>query len=341
MYLRPSLLCTSLLLTACPKKDADLPVSPALQATPTTGAPVSHADTEPDATASLAEGLLKTLNLQTILLDPGEEPRSSLSFALEPARLDWGMTLVNGVQIDIDLPTGETQTQTLSTPPVTLHYQTTLVPGPDEGTFRHGTTFRDVTVDAAEDDPTASVLSQQYAFLTGFDFGQIMTPDGTVIGIDVDTSLPGVEQLALVMTDQLKNHRVPFPAEPVGNGGSWKTETSANMSGMAVAVSTTYTLVDRRDAEAEVSLSSVVSLTGDMQLPGLPPEAKLVVEAFNITGEGTMTLDLTTMASEGDLKMGGDIKMGMTGPDGSAIGMAMRMAMDITLTVNESADTDN
>jgi hypothetical protein len=78
-----------------------------------------------------------------------------------------------------------------------------------------------------------------------------------------------MRQMAAQAKSTLDIAMLPFPAEPVGVGAQWRRESRAESAGVAVALTSTYELVERSKASVRVKRTVVAKADpGVITLPG-------------------------------------------------------------------------
>lgn len=115
-------------------------------------------------------------------------------------------------------------------------------------------------------------------------------------------SVKGAEGLPMQFLDELRKGleqvSVPWlPAEAVGAGARWVVRERSVLFGLQVLGSTVFELRSLEGDRLDVAYKTTFTAApGEFQLPGLPKGVQVDVLAFEGSGEGTTSVDLTRLA---------------------------------------------
>lgn len=243
------------------------------------------------------------------LLDPGAEPREVLRFSVaEGAQFRATMTTEMGITIEV---AGE-QAPAPTLPPILADLSATVNKVAANGDIDY--TFAFESMRAGEGIVLSPEAQQSFDQISGITGQAVMTANGEQTHVDLDipsdvqpemrTSLEG-------MSSQLGKLTAPFPTEPVGIGGSWRTTASAELNGLRTDVVTTYTLRERNGDQYRTELSYEQSAPDqDANIPGLPPGVRAHVSGMAVSGSGEINGSLSQVfPATSTMQGGGTIDM--------------------------------
>jgi len=265
--------------------------------------------TPADQAWKMLEGM--DLVAETTMINPGKGPRRLLVQKPVPGseqhletRLE--QTMAMGMSMG-----GETQSVPSTAQPVVVMRQTHRVgQAAADGAVPVNVEMVDIRLEGG-DPAMADAMRAGLEPMRGLDFRAWIAADGAVRQIDVDPSVDeGVFQAVQGMADQFTNQLPAFPAEPVGVGASWTVRTDINMGGMEMITNQTLTITSITDSAVELDVTmSMNKGDGPVNIPGLPPEAKIDISRLEGVGKGTMRVHLKSLVVEQDMTMDADMAM--------------------------------
>lgn len=260
------------------------------------GSDASDADETEDVPSPTAV-TLPVSDATTTLLDAGAQPRGILAPIASPDEQSAVLTTSSSILQSID----DQPPQDFSTPPVTTPLTATSAPSRTEGGI-------EVSMILGQSTTPDATLSGNLAATEGSEAGWTLTPAGAVTALIIDPS-PDASDIARAAVEQALSQAVyrviPFPGEPVGEGAQW-TVTQEVVSGIALTQETTVTLTSIEDGVATLDLA--VSQSAQQPIWQLPDgEGSLNIEAFDLSGTGSVTVDLDRpLPVAGSITVGGD-----------------------------------
>lgn len=269
-------------------KDADKKTEPTSQATAT---PTDVDDSD--------DSDLDDLTSKVELIDAGSGDLQQLRLNVTEGQVEtWTMEMTNDTEV-----MGQTVSMPMS------FTMTSTVDEVDEETIETTLTYDDVKLDMSGiPGMPKGMMDQMTDLLKGMsvelDYDRLgaITDSDFALPADMPAELSGMlDQIGSQMT----LNTAPFPAEPVGVGATWKSETPINTGGLTMEQVATYELVARDGDDYTIKIDSTMS-----------PEPGATMEGVEIT-EGTTTV---TGTIEGNL--------GQLGPNGTMDTVAkMTMSM--------------
>lgn len=178
------------------------------------------------------------------------------------------------------------------------------------------------------------VNAMQQAYETIRDFSGAMDISPLGVATNVSINIPeGVDDTVRSILDDMQKSLTQLsmllPTEPVGVGARWVARQTLLVRGIAVEQSINYQL-DSRDGDVLVIQSNAAQTAHDatMQLPGLPPSARIVVDALESTGSGQAEVNLTALVPTADSTVHTNIAARIIA-DGQEQALGLRMELSI------------
>jgi hypothetical protein len=230
----------------------------------------------------------------------GSAPRVALRF-----RLRRGSTAQVAITTDVGVTqAGPAGPQTVDPPPVvqTLRFRVGTVASDGSAEVAFEVTGADVGRGNALSAAEVATYRDALGVLKGIHGTGTLSPLGQ-FRVDQLAVPPGVSPSVRSQVDALRNqvsNLAPvLPSDAVGVGGSWTAATTTTVGGATVQQSVTYTVtaVDG-DRIAYRSMTTATAARQPLALPGLPAGTVATLVSSTLTGTGTGTLDLTSVASK-------------------------------------------
>lgn len=273
------------------------------------------------------------------VLDAGSDPRQRLLLQPEVGA-ELQRTMVANVGITLEVDGEELPAPTLPATQLVLRAQVDDVA--DDGTITTTVTFVDV---AALDEPGVdpAVLAQTNAALAQMNG---LTGTGTTdrhggsANVTLDTSTitdPTLASSLESLTSQLTNLTAPLPAQPVGEGASWRVERSATLNGVQTDTATTYTLQSHSGNDYVLAVEQEATAPpGPAEIPGLPAGVSATIESFLVSGTGEVQgrldqplPDNSTIEGSGDI----ELTIGQDGADSGSV--SQHLILEVSLAPSE------
>lgn len=254
----------------------------------------------PTSTATSTEVTVPVAAVTAVVLEPGAEPRSRIRLT-PPVDTSQQVALTTASQVFQSI--GDQPAQDFSTPELTLPLTARVS---DAVSDASPSSLVDLRIDDATSPDAA--LAAALGPARGSEAGLTMSPSGAVSALRLDPT-PDSADIARSAIEQAfyqaVYRMVSFPEEEIGVGGVWEIHQQV-MSGMALDQVATASLLER-DGDL---------LTVHLRITQTPREAtwalpngsgRLNIDRYEMTGEGTMTIDLgRPLPIAGDLTVGGE-----------------------------------
>ena len=299
-----------------PSADGSPAPAPA-EASPATS---EAADPEPDASG-------------VTLITPGDEPRTELRYDLasgETSRATMRQTQALAQTID-----GQPATDI----EVTLLFDMVADVERDGDTYtarssvRNGRAGDDVDPQAAAALEASLAMLEDLTIVETFDArGQLL--DSEMEGLDALGGDPGL--LSTIEGIQQGNIAArALPAEPVGVGARWSVTADLEIQGIPMTQTTEYEVlsIDGDVVELAVTSTQEVAPGTEVGADDSAMGAGLEVQLWDVAGEGTMQLDLTSFFPTAEQRVAGRQEMAIT-VDGGTSALEQDVTNDLELTPN-------
>ena len=189
-----------------------------------------------------------------------------------------------------------------------------------DGGYEFAVTYLDIGFGEGTDPSVIEVSGPQLEQLVGItititvdEHGRLLSqsygrPAGADGATDFETLMQSIiGQMQLVY---------PFPAEPMGVGGSWRETRKVESNGISIMQETTYTVVSIDDGLATFEMNSVQRVEpGPIQLPGVPDDVDVSIEAWDLGATGSLATDFTSPTPAADVRFAGTQIMVGGGPE--------------------------
>ncbi|HEX6310501.1 MAG TPA: hypothetical protein VF152_02620 [Acidimicrobiia bacterium] len=224
---------------------------------------------------------------KVVLRDPGDAPREPLRWTIPPPGTSRTTTMTMEMEFggDAAAVSGPAGLE------MVMEMETTVVGVTPEGA---ATVAGRILSASSPSDPAADAALAP--LLGDFAWESDITPDGRTLATraDIPEGLdPTSEGVLEQILPQVQQATRPFPVEPVGTGATWRILEEIELGGVPVTQRTDQTLERRDGNEVEISVRMRQTVEpGPIDLPGVPPEARVTVRKWRMTGKGNQVLDL-------------------------------------------------
>lgn len=220
-----------------------------------------------------------------VLIDAGSEPRTELRFMLTAGTSELRMTQSQSISQTIDgLPLAEGEVQTINS-------VTSVTVTPNGDLFVVDSIIDSMAAAPDTDPAQAAILDAALSGSIGLTTQSIIDNRGLVDTASADNVNSEAVGELLDATSQTSS---PLPAEPVGVGAVWETTQNIVLFGLDVEQITTSTITAIEGNTVSLSTETVQNVepgsVGDVQ------GQQLIVEFWESTSTGTVTLDLTEVS---------------------------------------------
>lgn len=269
------------------------------------------------------------------VLDQGRGERVRLRYDLREGTVSrTALTVRLGAGVDVDAP-GFAGTY-VDLPPLRMHIETRVVAVDEAGRARCEVRMEAVSGVGAEGHDAWQIrhqLTQLMRALEALEASYTLEPSGVVTDVRVSGG-EGVRADARQHWDSLEDailhdFSAALPEVPVGVGAVWEVRRKLEQMGMVVEQTETFELLEI-DAEGRARLSLTLSQRAarqDVELPGLPSGAEVVVESLKTEGSGEVVFDPRRPdASEGGLTL--ELAAVMRADAPGAAEVVMKMLLD-------------
>jgi hypothetical protein len=266
------------------------------------------------------------------LLDAGAEPRTRLRYRLAGPQTEDMTTTMNttmATSFGPGMPAAE-----MATPAVRMLMSVTAAPAGKGELTSSMQVLQSDAVDAPGVLPgLAEKMGTELRKLVGMTVQSRLTTRGALI--KAETSLPpdapaSARGTAESMEGSLGRSSV-LPAEPVGVGARWETETQLHQNGMELRQTSRFRV--RELAGTRVGLDLEIEVTGGAQEIKLPSGngATAQLESLHGSGSGTLDLDLgSVVARRGHTDLDSQLAMRIPAAGQSlSVSTRMKMVMDL------------
>lgn len=292
-----------------------------------------------DPAANVTADLLAEVRFdqKITLISAGSGPKTVVRYVPEPgAAATYELKTRIGMDMSMTGPDGQPMSMPLGQmmPTTVLTMRHTVGQPVKNGMIPVKIEQTDVrVVDAAPE--MLEVMKQSLEQTRGMAFQVLVDPaTGRPVQLDVAPGTdPAIGQAIQGLADQMTQQMAMFPAEAIGRGAKWTTESDMNLSGMSMRAVQTSTVTAITPEALEMDVTTTMKIgQGPLQLPGMPPEAKVDITRFTGSGAGKMRVDLATLVTTGTVTMDVDMAMRIGGADAAMdMGMKMHQTTDMAL----------
>lgn len=189
-----------------------------------------------------------------------------------------------------------------------------------------------------------SVLQKQFKQLTGSQMNFVYDKRGQLKEMDIEFAGepdPATAKLLKQFSGSAQQSSGVFPKKSVGVGAIWSAPQKISLQGMDLSQSITYELLEMTEEQVKVGMEFVFEdgsqSFGDLfnSFP-VPEGAELDVSVFEMSGDGTMTMNLSQLlATDMDMTTDARVLMKMTSEDRPDMVMEMDMTSRVKIILEE------
>lgn len=244
------------------------------------------------------------------LLEPGEEPRTTLRYRLEVGQeedsivttaMSMGISMGEGMDMQMPVPTYD----------MTMHTRVDEITA--EGDLVIEYTITDVSVVATEETALmASTLEAELEKTVGIQGVAVMSPSGRIKSYrvsDYAQASAEMQQSLSTIEQSVQNSAIPFPDEAVGVGARWSAATSVTTNGFSIQQESIYTVTAIHEDGAEIGIT-LTQTAPEQDIPA--PGGAAIVHLNTLRGEavGRFVHDADAIMPTMELVL--DMKMDMS-----------------------------
>jgi hypothetical protein len=274
------------------------------------------------------------VGLKTELISEGEKPREKLRYARAPG-------LTENLVIEFGLATLIESSSTaaiVQSPVLALGLTTGAVDKVSEGVWRYPFAFKVIGVkmpegsDAAQAEEIARAVAPLGAVTGAFEVDERGLTRRADIVIPPQVSPRLVTLIGNIRTSLIT---VPLPEEEVGVGAQWKVQRLHQVGSIATTQTVTYSLLERK--ERMLRLGVALQQSAAPQEVAFDDGVTVQVDAYEVSGTGSMLMDLDAITPLGELRGTSDLR-GMLKHGGESEPLQASGAVDIMVSpVNTEA----
>ncbi len=236
------------------------------------------------------------------LLEAGEEPRATVSYALKKGP---SKPFTMGMDMAMSMKAGGMNLPATSLPRMVMLFDLTAGDRTAAGDWLVDGKLQRVDVEAkgATQEKLAGALRPTLDGMKGLAMTYYVNEKGHVH--DVKTTLPPTmpaqaAQLMSGMNQSIESMMAPLPDEPVGKGAKWEVIGRIAANGADLIQVSTFTLKDRKDSLLNLDVGvKQLAAKDEVNAPGMPPGATARIKSFQSSGAGSSSLDTTDVAPKG------------------------------------------
>jgi hypothetical protein len=222
--------------------------------------------------------------------------------------------VANDMSMTVTLPDGSTQPIPFvgMAPPIVQRLRSTIRGPREDGLVPARIESLDAYLQGEAAPEVAAGLERALANLRGLTFDLLFNveenrPTGIeAVGGAKTSELDLVQNLATQVSEQMTS----FPMDPIGVGAQWRYTVALDIYGLKfdTAATVTVTKVSRKALDFDV-VTTMAPAGGQLQVPGIPADARVELLSFDSTGTATQHVDLRTLITEGSQRSSVTMKM--------------------------------
>lgn len=247
------------------------------------------------------------------VVERGSEPRRELRLQAEAGQAFTSvMTMTLGMTMEVD---GQpVPPQPLPDTRVTMEVSVDDVS--DDGDISFSYRYASVEPVAGDDVDPAVVDAMRTALtqMQGITGRAVVSNRGVLVDSSIDASSVQDENMR-AMVDSLSTQTealtVPFPAEEVGRGATWRVTRQAKLMGIDTEMTLQYELVELEGETYSLAVEQeVTAAPGPADIPGVPAEAAVTIEDYLVKSTGSIDGTMVRiLPARSVLEGAGDIRL--------------------------------
>jgi hypothetical protein len=245
------------------------------------------------------------VGLKTELIEAGASPREQLRYARAPG-------LTENLVIELSLASfieASTAAVAVQAPMLALGLTTGAVDKVSEGVWRYPFAFKVIGVKMPEGAAPADIeeLSRAVAPLGAVTGTYEIDERGLTRRADIVVP-PHVSPRLVTLLGNVRSSliTVPLPEEDVGVGARWKVQRLHQVGSIATTQTVTYSLLERK--ERLLRLGVTLQQTAAPQEVPFEDGTVVQVEAYEVSGTGSMLMNLDAITPLGELRGTSDLR---------------------------------
>lgn len=255
-----------------------------------TSAPTSTASSEAATDTGATDTAIDTGGPEVTLIDPGAEPRTELRYQI-----------ANRHPVDATVRQEQEFTQTIDgqSSEVALTTLFDIVGGVQtEGdTFTMRASLENYRLGDDTDPAIRDAVESSLSAFNGVTIVETFDSSGHSLERTIENPNEfGGDPATMSMLESMLQQNAfssPLPTEPVGQGARWSITQEVDVQGIPITQVTETELVSVDDSAVELAFTSTQEVPqGPLTLDGVPGEVE--IETWDVTGEGTSVVDLTS-----------------------------------------------
>lgn len=242
------------------------------------------------------------------VLDPGDEPRAPLRYALVAGTSVTGTQSIDQYIRQVDQDGFGSSTRV---PTIDLGLELDVQEVQPDGTAR--VTFGFTSVEATGNGSAASsdqarAIEIALADITDLTGETTTSSRGVVLdtSFDVPDDLPDLlRSIVEQYESQVASLTPPLPEEPLGVGARWRATTEAELNGIEFSQEFVYTIESVTGTQLELSVTAKQrAAPQEIDVPNAPRGTEFRLLSYRAKGTGTTTIDLAApLPTESEVKL--------------------------------------
>ncbi|MHC4564875.1 MAG: hypothetical protein ACYTE3_03865 [Planctomycetota bacterium] len=240
------------------------------------------------------------------LLDPGAQPRTALRYKFQANRTE---TMIMEMSTAMVMEIGEQKQPETQVPTTRM---TMTLDGKEispEGDLRYEFKLEQAEVlpEPGANPAMVNAMKQSMSSTVGLSGSATVTSRGLTKAAEVKIPPgidPQIEQAMANVNESLNQMSAPLPVEPVGRGARWLVTMPMETNGLKITQTITYALSEIQGDKVKCDVTVKQSaLPQEMDIPGAAPGAKMFLESFSSSGDGTIELQMTNLVPTSNINM--------------------------------------
>ena len=273
------------------------------------------------------------------LIEAGAAPRAALRF--RPTKGLTG-TVVMEMNMEQTTAVGGNRFPAARLPGqrYTIQYSITDVASSGDIQFEYEYTDIKVIDDPDNPSPIAAQVEQMTAPLKGATGSATVTSRGFTKSADLEVPpdvAPQMRALLEGMKQSMERLSLPMPEEEIGLGGKWKVTQDLVANGVQLQQTSTCELTGADNDQYSVNIQLLQQANKQqVNAPGVPPGAEVMLESLKSTGKGRLVLSPSSVFPvDSSMNIDSETKINVTA-GGNTQAMVTNMKMELTIRPAES-----